>query len=79
MGFFSEAVGGLETKDAAHAGLENRQGAGGDPKIRWYLVVLTYIRSDDYNNAHVRVTPIWLSGHHEDAEGLGDLHKSAGH
>ena len=59
-------------------GLRTGKGQGGDPKIRWYLV-LTYIRSDDYNDAHVRVTPIWLSGHHEDAEGLGNLHKSAGH
>ena len=80
LGFWRRLQAASRLKMLLTLGLRTGKGQGGDPKIRWYLVqVLTYIRSDDYNNAHVRVTPIWLSGHHEDAEGLGNLHKSAGH
>ena len=35
--FLAEAAGGLKTKEAAHAGLENRQGAGGRSKDKMVL------------------------------------------
>ena len=41
--FLAEAAGGLKTKDAAHTGLENRQGAGGRSKDKMVLSNSKYL------------------------------------